>query len=91
MSNTAVALATGDGPGTPVADIHEERDDRDGRPVRRSLRERGLTTVEYAVGIVLIIALVAVGVQAAKAGWFMTLVQELIGTIFRLVTSQFIG
>ena len=59
-----------------------------GRP---SLWERGLTTVEYAVGIVLVITIVGLLIAAAQQGWFMELVKALVGTIFRVLTTAIMG
>lgn len=57
----------------------------------RELWERGLTTVEYAIGIVLVLTIVGLLIKAAGEGWFTTLVKNLIGVIFKVITSQIGG
>ena len=49
-------------------------------PVRRV--ERGMVTIEYAVGAVMVIALVAAIIAAIAGGWFGTLVQGFAQFIF---------
>lgn len=58
---------------------------------RRPLRERGLATVEYAVGILLILTVVGSMIWSAQQGWFKELVQTLFGTIFALVTRHLVA
>lgn len=55
--------------------------------LRRGL-ERGLATVEYAVGIVLVLTVVGALIWSAQQGWFKDLVKVLFETIFRLVTQH---
>ncbi len=57
---------------------------------RLSLWERGMTTVEYAIGIVLVLTVIGALVLAAKQGWFAELVKVLFTAIFQVVTKQFI-
>jgi len=61
------------------------------RSRRASLAERGMTTVEYAIGIVLVITIVGLLIKAAGEGWFMTLVQSLVGVLFRVITTAIGG
>lgn len=58
---------------------------------RRSTLERGLTTVEYAIGIVLVITIVGLLIKAAGEGWFMTLVKTLVTAIFKAITQGVLG
>lgn len=60
------------------------------RPGRRCQGERGLATVEYAVGILLILTVVGVMVWSAQQGWFKELVEALFRTIFQLVTQHLV-
>ena len=57
----------------------------------RALWERGLTTVEYAIGIVLVLTIVGLLIKAASEGWFSSLVKNLVGVIFRVITAQIGG
>lgn len=49
--------------------------------------ERGMTTAEYAVGVVLVITLVTIVIKALQAGWFAALIKTLIGVIFKAITG----
>jgi len=49
-------------------------------PDRRT--ERGMVTIEYAVGAVMVIALVAAIIAAIAGGWFGSLVQDFAQFIF---------
>lgn len=51
--------------------------------------ERGMTTAEYAVGVVLVITLVTIVIKALQAGWFAALIKTLIGVIFKAITGAF--
>lgn len=53
--------------------------------------ERGLATVEYALGVVLIVTVIGAMVWSAQQGWFKDLVKALFETIFRLVTSHLVA
>lgn len=55
------------------------------------LAERGLTTVEYAIGIVLILSIVGLLIRASTQGWFLDLVKALVGTIFQVITNGILG
>lgn len=61
-----------------------------GRGARRprSLAERGMATVEYAIGIVLVVTIVAVIIKAAQDGWFLDLVKNLVGALFKVVMAN---
>lgn len=52
-----------------------------------ALFERGLTTVEYAMGIVLVLSIVGVLITATSQGWFVTLVKGVVQAVFRAITS----
>lgn len=54
-------------------------------PVARRRSERGLTTVEYAIGIALIIAVVGAMIVATQADFFTQLVQDLFKALFASV------
>lgn len=78
-------------PGRAAVAIIEDGAERAEVARRRTLWERGLTTVEYAVGIVLVITIVGLLIAAAQQGWFMDLVKALIKAIFATITGAFIG
>ena len=50
--------------------------------------ERGMTTAEYAIGVVMVIALVIVVIKAIQGGWLGPLVMTLVQAIFKLITLQ---
>lgn len=50
--------------------------------------ERGMTTAEYAIGVVMVIALVVVIIKAIQGGWLGPLVMTLVQAIFKLITAQ---
>ena len=56
---------------------------------RRSLAERGMTTVEYALGVVVVIVLIGVIVTAIQTGTFRELIEALIGAIAKWITGAF--
>lgn len=45
---------------------------------RRGLRERGMVTIEYAIGAVLVLVLVGVIIASIQQGWFGTMVKDLV-------------
>ncbi len=53
-----------------------------GRP---SWRERGMVTVEYAIGAVLVIVLVGVVIASIQQGWFATMVQNLVQLLMNTI------
>lgn len=75
----APGLAEPDGPAQPSAQTPSGR------------RQRGLATVEYAIGILLILTIIGVMIAAAQQGWFDDLVKQLFGSIFRLVIGRIAG
>lgn len=56
-----------------------------------ALTERGLTTVEYAIGIVLVLSIVGLLIKASSQGWFLDLVKDLVGVVFKAITSGILG
>lgn len=56
---------------------------------RRTLRERGMATVEYALGVVVVIVLIGAIVIAIQTGSFRDLVEELIEALMNWVTGAF--
>lgn len=52
---------------------------------RPTLRERGMVTIEYAVGAVLVLVLVGVIIASIQQGWFGTLVQQLVGILMKAI------
>lgn len=58
-------------------------------PARRRLHERGMATVEYAIGIVLILVIVGVMIASIQGGWFDDVVEELVRALANLVRDQF--
>lgn len=52
---------------------------------RGRLAERGMVTVEYAIGIVMVLVLVGVMIAAIQQGWFGALVQDLIETFMKFI------
>lgn len=57
----------------------------------RAWGERGLTTVEYAIGIVLILSIVGLLIKASSQGWFLDLVKDLVGVVFKAITTGIMG
>ncbi len=57
--------------------------------LHRRFGERGLTTVEYAIGIVLIIALVGAFIVAINTGSLRLLIDELFKAIFTFLKAKF--
>lgn len=51
---------------------------RRGAALRRALHERGMVTIEYAIGAVLVLVLVGVIIASIQQGWFAQLVQQLV-------------
>ena len=45
---------------------------------KRVLRERGMVTIEYAIGAVLVLVLVGVVIASIQQGWFGEMVQQLV-------------
>ena len=54
-----------------------------------SSSERGMATVEYALGVVVVIVLIGVIVAAIQTGTFNELVQQLLEAIMGWVTDAF--
>lgn len=59
------------------------------RMQRTSLRERGMATVEYALGVVVVIVIIGVIVVAIQTGSFGELVEQLIKAILGWITQAF--
>ena len=53
------------------------------------LRERGMATVEYALGVVIVIVIIGIIITAISTGTFETLVKELIEAIMGCVQGAF--
>ena len=56
---------------------------------RASLRERGMATVEYALGVVVVIVINGATVVAINTGSFSQLVDNLIGALMEWITGAF--
>jgi len=54
---------------------------------RRSLRERGMVTIEYAIGIVLVVAMVGVMIVTIKSGTFSGFVNQIIAALAQAVQA----
>ena len=50
--------------------------------------DRGMTTAEYAIGVVMVIALVIVVIKAIQGGWLAPLIMALVQAVFKLITLQ---
>lgn len=50
--------------------------------------EEGVTTAEYAMGVVLVITFIVLVIAALQGGWLGGLVQALVKAIFTVITSQ---
>lgn len=50
--------------------------------------EEGVTTAEYAMGVVMVITFITIVILALKQGWLGALVQALVKAIFTLITNQ---
>lgn len=60
-------------------------------PLTRRHGERGLTTIEYALGIALIIAVIGALIVAAEGDFFGELVQGLFKELFQQITKGLVG
>lgn len=58
-------------------------------PTRRHLRERGMATIEYAIGTVLVIVIVGVIIASIQGGWFHTVVQHLVEALGQSIQEAF--
>ncbi len=56
---------------------------------RQQLRERGMATVEYALGVVVVIVIIGAIVVAINTGTFGSLVDELIQALMGWITQAF--
>lgn len=56
---------------------------------RRGLRERGMATVEYALGVVVVIVIIGAIVVAIQTGSFGTLLEGLIQALMGWITGAF--
>ena len=56
---------------------------------RRAGHERGMATVEYAIGIVLVLVIVGAVIVSIQQGWFAELAQELIEALGQTVIKSF--
>lgn len=56
-----------------------------------ALVDRGLTTVEYAIGIVLVLSIVGLLIKVTSQGWFLDLVKNVVGVVFEAITSGIAG
>ena len=54
-----------------------------------TLRERGMVTAEYVVGIIAAIALALVMLRVFKADGFLTMITDVIGGIFKTIFNLF--
>lgn len=50
--------------------------------------ERGVTTAEYAIGVVLVITVVVLVIQSLKSGWFGQLVEMFVKMLFDVFKTQ---
>jgi Flp pilus assembly pilin Flp len=50
--------------------------------------EEGVTTAEYAMGVVMVITFITIVILALRQGWLGALVQALVKAIFGLITQQ---
>lgn len=55
----------------------------------RHLRERGMATVEYALGVVVVIVLIGVIIAAIQTGTLQDLIEELLKAIVGWVKAAF--
>ncbi|MFP5416497.1 MAG: hypothetical protein ACLGHZ_06420 [Actinomycetes bacterium] len=56
---------------------------------RRDGHERGMATVEYAIGVVLVLVIVGAVIVSVQQGWFSKLAQELIEALLETVVKSF--
>lgn len=56
---------------------------------RRHLRERGMATVEYALGVVVVIVMIGVIIAAIQSGTLHGLIDELIKAVMNWITKSF--
>lgn len=89
MSNISRTVLVADPVAYPLADpASDAASDAAGPVALRGRLERGMATVEYAIGILLIVTIVGVMVWSAQQGWFKDLVEALFRTLFTLVTTH---
>ena len=51
--------------------------------------ERGMAAVEYAIGVVLVIAIIGAIIMSIQGGWFGSLVESLVTALVDSVTEAF--
>jgi len=51
----------------------------------RTLRERGMVTIEYAIGTVLVLVLVGVVIASIQQGWFDVMVKDLVTLLMQTI------
>ncbi len=56
---------------------------------RAALRERGMATIEYALGVIVVVVIVGVVIAAIQTGTFQQLVEQLIRAIMSWVELAF--
>lgn len=56
---------------------------------RAGLRERGMATIEYALGVVVVVVIIGVVIAAIQTGTFQSLVEQLISAIVGWVEQAF--
>lgn len=89
MSNNTESAA---GDLVAVADVVSQADAGEHALVgRRSLRERGLATVEYAIAVVLVITMMGVLIAAIQQGWFSDAVQRVVELLLGLISKALGG
>ncbi len=53
--------------------------------------EEGVTTAEYAMGVVLVITFIVIVISALRGGWLGNLVEALVKLIFGVISKQLTG
>ncbi|QIK71813.1 hypothetical protein G7070_05390 [Propioniciclava coleopterorum] len=54
-----------------------------------ALRERGMATIEYAMGVVVVLVIIGVVIAAIQTGTFQQLIEQLLGAIMGWVEQAF--
>ena len=71
-----------------LAELLGETAPSEGAPVVQRLGERGLTTAEYAIGVVMVIALVGGVIYAINTDSFRELAEGVIRAIFEFIKGR---
>lgn len=72
----------------PTPDVEPAKAPTRGR-LTLSLRERGMATLEYALGVVVVIVIIGIVIAAIQTGTFQELIKQLIEAIMGWIQQAF--